>query len=80
MLNPYREFEYWLKDVMIVGTAVALDAVTVVVAAGEGGIVLGGATQPAIRSDAMMHTRIVTDKKHDGQVFLFILSSNFAKY
>jgi len=80
MLNPYLGFEYWLKDVVSVGTVVALDTVTVVGAAEEGDMSLGGATHPAIKSDAMMHIRIDTDKKHDGGVFLFIHTSNFAKY
>ena len=77
MLNPYREFEYWLKDVVSVGTGVVLDVATVV---GAAVAVVGAAVSedaflseavigwihPAAMSDTTTHVRSSTVKKHDG--------------
>jgi len=77
MLNPYREFEYWLKDVVSVGTRVVLDVVTVM---GTAVAVVGTAVSedvflsegvvgwihPAARSDTTIHVRSSTGKNHDG--------------
>jgi hypothetical protein len=77
MLNPYREFEYWLKDVVSIGIGVVLDVATVV---GAAGAVVGvsvaedaflseavvGWIHPATKSDTTIHVRSSTDKRHDG--------------
>ena len=77
MLNPYREFEYWLKDVVSVGIGVVLDVATVV---GAAVAVVGAAVaedaflseavvgwiHPAPKSDTTIHVRSSTDKRNDG--------------
>ena len=77
MLNPHREFEYWLKDVVSVGMGVVLEVATVVGAAvsvvraavAEDAFLsdaVVGWIHPAVRSDTTIHVRSSTDKNHDG--------------
>jgi hypothetical protein len=70
MLNPYREFEYWLKDVVSVGIGVVLDVATVVGASVAEDAFLSevvvGWIHPATKRDTTIHVRSSTDKRHDG--------------
>ena len=81
MLNPYREFEYWLNDVVGTGTGDAVvtagaAVVTTVVGTVETGIgvllKVVGSMHPAARIVTTINVRNTADKKYGEIVFRFI--------